>query len=54
MKNLLQKNKWMIYFLTGVVIALFVGCPNVSAQSFQVSGFVKDQRGGTVDRGECT
>lgn len=35
----------MIYFLTGVVIALFVGCPNVSAQSFQVSGFVKDQRG---------
>lgn len=45
MKNLLQKNKWMIHFLTGAIIALFVGFPNVSAQSFQVSGFVKDQRG---------
>lgn len=45
MKNLLQKNKWMVHYLIGTIIFLLVGCPNVLAQSFQVSGVVKDQRG---------
>ncbi len=45
MENLLRKNKWMIHSLIGIIILLFVGCPNALAQSFQVIGIVKDQKG---------
>lgn len=45
MENLLRKNKWMIHSLIGIIILLFVGCPNALAQSFQVTGIVKDQKG---------
>lgn len=45
MENLLRKNKWMIHSLIGIIIVLFVGCPNALAQSFQVTGIVKDQKG---------
>ena len=45
MEKLLRKNKWMIHSLIGIIILLFVGCPNALAQSFQVTGIVKDQKG---------
>ncbi|WP_229118749.1 SusC/RagA family TonB-linked outer membrane protein [Bacteroides finegoldii] len=45
MENLLRKNKWMTHSLIGIIILLFVGCPNALAQSFQVTGIVKDQKG---------
>ena len=45
MEKLLRKNKWMIHSLIGILILLFVGCPNALAQSFQVTGIVKDQKG---------